>query len=197
MYILGVTGNIGSGKTTVARRLGDHGAVVSHSDELAKEILQNDAGILDQLCQRFGSDIIDNSGRLKRHILAERAFSSPESQQFLNQLIHPEVRKVTLSRIAQAHQGNKNLFVIDAPLLFEAGVDAICTSVAVIAADNIYRQDRVEKRSQILEDDFTRRDGLQMSMEEKMERADHLIFNNGSLEDLLLQVDLFYKGLKL
>lgn len=197
MYILGITGNIGSGKSTAANRLGKLGAVVSHSDDLAKDLLQNTPGILAKLSNRFGADIIDGSGKLQRHILAERAFSSAENQQYLNSLIHPEVRKATLSRIDRAKQEANVLFVIDAPLLFEAGVDQLCNSVLVVAADNIHRQDRVEVRSQIPKEDFGRRDLLQMSIKDKIERADHLIINNGSLKELVAKVDAFFETLKL
>ena len=197
MYILGVTGNIGSGKSTVSNRLAEHGASVSHSDDLAKEILQNNLEILNQLSSRFGTDILDTSGKLQTQILAERAFASKDNQVFLNRLIHPEVKKATLARIEEAVERGVQLFVIDAPLLFEAGVDAITDSVLVISAENFYRQGRVEKRSQIESDDFSRRDNLQLSIEEKISRADHVIYNNGSLDELKLKVDEMYLLLKL
>ena len=115
MLILGVTGNIGSGKTTVSERLGHHGAIVSHSDPLAKEILQNDPEILASLAQRFGTDILDNSGELQKERLAERAFGTREDQLFLNQLIHPKVREATRDRIEIARSQGHDLFVVDAP----------------------------------------------------------------------------------
>lgn len=197
MYILGITGNIGSGKTTASNRFDNLGAVVSHSDDLAKEILQNTPAILDQLRFRFGSDILDHSGKLQTQILAERAFSSTESQQFLNDLIHPEVRKATLAKIEKARQAGYPVFVIDAPLLFEAGVDQISDSVLVVTAEPRHRQQRVESRSQIQSEDFKRRDELQMSIEEKLSRANHIIENDGSLEDLFEKVDKLYKELTL
>ncbi len=197
MLVLGITGNIGSGKSTVSNRLAELGATVSHSDDLAKEILQNDAGILRQLAQRFGSTILDEAGQLQRHILAEKAFATREDQQFLNQLIHPQVRKATLARMETARQSNELLFIIDAPLLFEAGVDQITDKVLVVTADNVYRQDRIKKRSQISAEDFQRRDGLQLSIEDKINRADYVIYNNGSLSELLVQVDMLYEKLKL
>ncbi|MCF7824196.1 MAG: dephospho-CoA kinase [Candidatus Marinimicrobia bacterium] len=197
MYILGVTGNIGSGKTTVSQRLAEFGAVVSHSDDLAKEILQNTPEIISQICTRFGADILDESGSVQTRLLAERAFSSPGNQKFLNGLIHPEVRKATLARIQTARESACRLFVIDAPLLFEAGVDAITDSVLVVTASHIFRQGRVEKRSQIRDNDFNRRDELQLSIEEKIARADHVITNNGSLDDLMEKVDALYRQLML
>jgi len=197
MYILGVTGNIGSGKTTVSNRFARYGAVVSHSDDLAKAILRNTPEILEQLSRRFGQAILDEAGKLKTQLLAKRAFASEADQQFLNALIHPAVRQATLTRIESARKADCKLFVIDAPLLFEAGVDQITDSVLVVVADEDHRQDRVETRSQIKGEDFRRRDELQLSIEEKIRRADHLIYNNGSLEELFEQVDLLYYKLRL
>ncbi|NQV51051.1 MAG: dephospho-CoA kinase [Candidatus Marinimicrobia bacterium] len=195
MYILGVTGNMGSGKSTVSDHLANLGAVVSHSDDLAKEILQNNKEILAALSNRFGSDIFDNFGKLQRHILAERAFASQEDQLFLNHLIHPEVKKITRTRIDTASASHKPMFVIDAPLLFEAHVDSITDSVLVIVADRNFRQGRVAKRSQISTQDFERRDALQMPIEEKIRRAQHVIHNDGSLDELLKKVDALYTEL--
>ena len=197
MYILGVTGNIGSGKSTVSHRLAHHGAVVSHSDPLAKEILQNDPEILASLAQRFGTDILNEAGILQKHILAERAFSTRDDQLFLNHLIHPEVRRITLDRIEIARSQGKSLFVVDAPLLFEAHADSITDGVLVVVADRMFREGRVERRSSISKVDFERRDALQMPIDEKIRRADYVIDNDGTLIELLSKVDVFYKDLKL
>ena len=197
MYLLGVTGNIGSGKSTVSKRFAHHGAVVSHSDDLAKEILQSNHEILSRLSQRFGEDILDGSGILQRHILAERAFATRDDQLFLNHLIHPEVRKATLLKIEVAQSEGAPMFVMDAPLLFEAHADSVTDSVLVVVAERIFREGRVERRSQINSVDFERRDALQMPIEEKIRRADHVIYNDGTLEELLTKADQFYQGLNL
>lgn len=197
MYVLGVTGNIGSGKSTVTDRLAYHGAAISHSDPLAKEILQNDPEILASLAERFGTDILDESGQLQKHILAERAFATRDDQLFLNHLIHPEVRRITLDRIEMARSLGKSLFVVDAPLLFEAHADSITDGVLVVVAERMFREGRVERRSQITKVDFERRDALQMPIEEKIRRADYVIDNDGTLDELLEKVDAFYRELKL
>ncbi len=196
MYILGVTGNIGSGKSSVSERLAYHGAFVSHSDALAKEILQSNPGIIEQLCARFGDDLLDASGILQKHLLAERAFATREDQLFLNHLIHPEVKKSTLEEIEHSRDEGYSLFVIDAPLLFEAHLDSITDSVLVVVADRIFREGRVERRSQITKVDFERRDALQMPREEKIRRANHVIDNEGTLEELLEKADIFFQKLK-
>lgn len=197
MFILGVTGSIGSGKTTVSERLAHHGAIVSHSDPLAKEILQNDPEILASLAQRFGADILDVSGELQKKRLAQRAFGTREGQQFLNQLIHPKVREATQDRIEIARSQGHDLFVVDAPLLFEAHADSITDAVLVVVSNKSLRADRVAHRSGLSPAEFSRRDALQMPIEEKISRADYIIENNGTVIELYAAVDGFFKKLKL
>lgn len=195
MYFLGITGSIGSGKSTVSKRLAELGAVVSHSDDLARYLLENDVAILAQLSARFGTDILDDSGKLRRSVLAERAFSTKEDQLFLNQLIHPKVWEATQKRLETARERGAYMFVMDAPLLFEAGVEVYTDSVLVVTADALLRKARIFSRSQILAEDFDRRESLQMPIDKKIELADHIIENNGTLEDLYLQVDELYHRL--
>lgn len=197
MFILGVTGNIGSGKSSVSKRFAEHGAVISHSDDLAKYLLENDQDLLDQLCSRFGEDILNEEGQLQRHILAERAFSSKDGQQYLNQLIHPKVWAATKKRIDVAREQGQILFIVDAPLLFEAGVDSFTDSVLVVVAEDLTRQSRIYKRSYISAEDFTRRDKLQMPIEKKVQQADYVIHNDGSLAELFEKVDQLYRQIML
>lgn len=197
MFILGVTGNIGSGKSTVSKRFAEHGATVSHSDDLAKYLLENDQDLLEQLCTNFGADILDDNGTLQRHILAERAFGTKEDQQLLNQLIHPKVWDATQKRIEVARDRGTLLFIVDAPLLYEAGVDSFTDSILVVTAEVLIRGGRIFDRSQMTSDDFVRRDKLQMPIEKKMELADYVIHNNGTLQELLDQVDDLYRQLML
>jgi len=196
MLILGITGNIGSGKSTVSQLLAAQGAAISHSDDLAKNLLESDGELLDQLSDRFGADILNDQGVLQKSILAERAFVNSEQQTYLNHLIHPRVRTATLQRIAAARRQQAWLFVIDAPLLFEAGVDTICDTVLVVAADEHLRRTRIYQRSNISQIDFEHRDALQLPIDEKIRRADHVIHNNGNLSDLKLAVERLVQTLK-
>ena len=197
MYLLGVTGSIGSGKSTVSERLAELGAMVSHSDNLARYLLENDEDILLHLTAYFGSDILDESGKLSRPMLAERAFSTKQHQLYLNQTIHPKVWEAAQKRIETAREQGFRLFVIDAPLLFEAGVDVYTDSVVVVTAPLEIRRTRIYDRSGISPDDFDRRESLQMPIEKKIQLADHVIENNGTLEELQLQVDELYHRLTL
>ena len=197
MYILGITGNIGSGKSTVSRMLEALGASVSHSDDLAKSLIIQDPDVREKICQRFGDDVYDRQGQLQNQLLAERAFATTEDQLALNAIVHPAVRRATLERIKAAEAAGKTLFIIDAPLLLEAGVDSITDSVLVVAANAATRQERIAQRSGMGAQDFKRRDALQMSIEEKLARADHVIWNDGDLASLRQAVQDFFQQLNL
>ena len=195
MFKLGVTGSIGAGKSTVANRLAELGARVSNSDELAKSILFNDREIRQALIQRFGSDIVTSSGEPNRQRIAEVAFQTRESQQFLNHLIHPKVRIATRHRLEAARTAGCRLFVVDAPLIFEAGLDKELDAVLVVVAPNDLRKARVRSRSGISSADFLVRDALQWDQEKKSAAADFLIRNDASLQNLIQQVDAIFNQL--
>lgn len=197
MYVLGITGSIGSGKTTVSSILSDQGAVVSHSDDLAKELIQSDPSVRDDICRQFGADIYDETGILQTSLLARRAFDTPEHQHSLNSIVHPAVGRVTRERMDRARTQGIKLFIIDAPLLLDAGVNTLTDSVLVVAAESNIRQKRVALRSGLESLDFMQRDALQMPQEEKIAKADHVIWNNGDRAALKAAVMEFYLSLNL
>ncbi len=195
MFKLGVTGSIGAGKSTVANHLAELGATVSNSDELAKSILFNDPEIRSALLRRFGSDIFTSSGEPNRQRIAKVAFQTRESQQFLNHLIHPKVRLATRQRLEAAQTAGCRLFVVDAPLIFEAGLDKELDAVLVVVAPKSLRKARVRSRSGISSADFQDRDALQWDQEKKSAAADFLIRNDDSLKNLVQQVDAVFNQL--
>lgn len=196
MFKLGVTGSIGAGKSAVSRRLAELGAQVSNSDELAKSILFSDTEIFQQLLNHFDTSILDaTTGKLDAKNLAATAFRTSSAQAFLNQLIHPKVREATSQRMLLAlHEGVK-LFVVDAPLIFESGLDSELDGVLVVTASSEIRKQRVFERSGISAEDFIARDSLQMSEAAKVAKADYVITNQGSIEDLNRQVDAIFEKL--
>jgi len=192
MYKLGVTGNIGSGKTTAAKILAEFGAEVSHSDDLAKDLIRRDPQLIGQIKARFGDDVYDRSGVLRPALLAERAFKDPAQQQILNQIVHPAVAQASQELMQSAQAKGTTLFIMDSPLLFEAGADRLLDSVLVVVAAKQSRQDRVAQRSGIPAEDFNRRDKLQMPIEEKIKRAQHVIHNDGDIADLRIKLKILF-----
>ena len=195
MYVLGVTGSIGSGKTTASNILATFGAQVSHSDDLAKSLIRNDLTLITQIKERFGPDVYDAQGQLTTDTLAQRAFGNPEDQAALNRIVHPAVAQASQHLINEARVAGFKLFVLDSPLLFEAGADKIVDSVLVVVADPRLRQTRVADRSGIDKKDFGRRDQLQMSVEEKIKRADHIIHNDSDIPGLQSKLKDLYDQL--
>ncbi len=189
MFRLGITGSIGSGKTTVSRCFESKGARLSISDDLAREILFSDPSTMDELIQYFGNKILDENGKLDRQNLADVAFTDPDNQSILNKILHPRVRVETRELMNTAEQEGVQLFVVDAPLIFEAGLDKELNAVLVVTASDDLRQQRVLDRSGISAADFARRDALQLSQDEKCKRADYIIENDSSLEALVAEVD--------
>lgn len=197
MFKLGVTGSIGAGKSTVARRFAELGAEVSNSDELAKSILFEDQGIQDELVRRFGRNILDTEGKLSRQKLARVAFQEKMGQDFLNHLLHPKVRQITRERMRSAAEAGVKLFVVDAPLIFETGLDRELDAVLVVSAPREERKQRVRQRSGISSDDFMARNSLQWTQVRKEARADYVILNNSNKEALIRQVDAVFEKLPL
>ena len=144
---------------------------------------------MDELIQYFGNKILDENGKLDRQNLADVAFTDPDNQSILNKILHPRVRVETRELMNTAEQEGVQLFVVDAPLIFEAGLDKELNAVLVVTASDDLRQQRVLDRSGISAADFARRDALQLSQDEKCKRADYIIENDSSLEALVAEVD--------
>ena len=195
MLTLGITGGIGSGKSTVARFFVDRGAQLFDADQEAKDILLHHRDVRSAIRGAFGEDVFDDRGEIDFIRLAAAGFDSPEQQQRLNAIIHPEVIQVAHSQIAEARRRGLEMFVLDVPLLFEAGMERdLDLTLAVVAAEDI-RFERALKRGRLSEADLRRRAGLQLTDEERAARADHVIDNNGSLEDLHRQLEQLYKAI--
>jgi len=196
MFKLGVTGSIGAGKSAASQRLVERGALVSNSDDVAKSILFSDRSILEQLLHYFGSKILDTAtGKLDSKNLAAAAFQNPSHQAFLNQLLHPKVREATRQRMLLAMNEGVKLFVVDAPLIFETGLNAELDAVLVVTAPLEIRQQRVFDRSGISPEDFIARDNLQWPEVQKVAAADYVVVNDGTKENLYRRIDAIFDQL--
>jgi len=120
--IIGLTGPTGSGKSTVAQSLEEAGCVVIDADKIAREVVAPGAPALKELQREFGDTILDDYGNLRRHTLANLAFSSLEKTKRLNEITHPHILRKMKENIEECRQKRKKVVVLDAPLLFEAGL---------------------------------------------------------------------------
>lgn len=179
--VIGVTGSMGAGKTTFARSLAEAGdAEHLNADEIAKKLMNPGHAGYDPVIEEFGTYITDEEGYILPDKLAEEVFADPDQLKRLESILHPLV-KDHIDEVIQ--QARRSFYVVDAPLLFEAGVDELCDwTVAVVARlDEVV--DRLGDRG-FTREQIQRRRQRQFSPEEKCDRADEVIENNGTIEEL-------------
>lgn len=185
--VIGLAGGIGSGKSQVARMLADLGCVVIDSDAAARAALEHD-DVRDTLRQWWGDRVFDPSGRVDRGAVASIVFSDPEERRRLEALIHPLVKASRSEVIARAQAVGVPAVVIDAPLLFEAGVNRECDAVIFVEAPEPLRLERVRAARGWDDTELRRRESAQIPISRKREMSDHVINNTGDLASLREQV---------
>ncbi|MDK8791302.1 dephospho-CoA kinase [Corynebacterium sp. MSK039] len=192
MFLIGLTGGIGSGKTTVASRLKTLGARIVDADKIAREIVEPGEPALAELAEAFDG-VLNADGTLNRAELARQAFATPEATEKLNSITHPRIRERTLERFAQARTEDVPVLVYDMPLLIENGEYKKMDHVLVVDAEDEIRIDRLVNSRGLDEDDARRRIAAQISREERLAAADSVVDNSGTRDQLLQQVDTFWE----
>jgi dephospho-CoA kinase len=193
MKRLGVTGGIGSGKTTVCRMLEELGARAFYADDEGKRVLVEDPSARREVTSAFGADSYGEDGGLDAAYLAEVAFASDEKLARLNEIVHPRVLARFEGAAQDAEAEGVPLMVKEAALIFETGGDRFLDAVAVVDAPREVRIDRVTKRDDVPRDAVASRMLHQMDPEELRERADFVIQNDGDLKALRRQVERLYR----
>lgn len=191
MLRVGLSGGIGSGKSTVAAALGRRGAIVIDADAIAREVVEPGTPGLEAVVQRFGAGVLDGGGRLDRPRLAALVFDDPVARADLNAIVHPLVAAETARRIAAAPADS--VVVIDVPLLVEAarsGYDV----VVIVEAPEAVRLERLTGRG-MNPDDARARMGAQASDADRRKVADVVVDNSGTPEALEAQIDALWAQL--
>lgn len=175
MKVIGLTGGIGSGKSTVARVFETLGVPVFDADREALALYDEDQSLLVEVMQRFGASVLDVNGRLNRQALASIVFKDAEALQQLNAMVHPRVAKKfdAWKKVQRA-----SAVVREAAILFESGSAADCDFVVVVTAPEDLRVDRVQKRNGWNEAEVRARMNRQWSEQQLIERADAVIVND-------------------
>ncbi|MCQ9329963.1 dephospho-CoA kinase [Corynebacterium phoceense] len=189
MKLIGLTGGIGSGKSTVARLLAERGWSVVDADQIAREIVEPGEPALAELVEAFGADILGEAGTLQRAELARRAFVDAEHTAKLNAITHPRIQERTQERFAEARVAGVEYCVYDMPLLVDNGLDRDMDEVLVVDVDVEERVRRLVAHRGLDEADARRRIAQQVPDEVRLAAATYVIDNNGVLEDLAPQVD--------
>ncbi|MFA5728374.1 MAG: dephospho-CoA kinase [Candidatus Neomarinimicrobiota bacterium] len=193
MVTLGVTGGLGSGKSTACKFLAEKGAYVLDADLIAKKLMESDPQIRDEIIEAFGSDVYKD-GKLDTQKLAQRAFASEVDQRLLNDIVHPRVVDYFQEKVDKL-RSKYELIVLDAPLIFESGFDSRLDHTLLIYTKYKIRLERALRRGNLSREDILRRIDLQMPEEDKRELAEFVIENNGAEEQLKSAVDELYDKL--
>ena len=194
MLLVGLTGGIGAGKSTVARMLADRGAVVIDADELARRAIDPGTPGFDAVVQTFGADVVSKKGSLDRSRLAALVFKDEEARRKLEAIVHPEVRRLFVEETAK-HEGTDRVIVHTVPLLVESGLQGMFDLVVVVTADREARLARLATAREMSADDARGRMDAQLPDEEREAAADMVIRNDGSMKDLERQVDVVWRDL--
>jgi dephospho-CoA kinase len=184
--IIGITGQIGSGKSSVAELLRQAGAIVIDADRIGRQVVERSAALRRKLVRAFGAEIITPSGRLRRRKLAELAFASRENQRLLNGLVHPYLLAELKRRLRQARKRSRPV-VVDAALLLDWNLDSEMDLVWLVHAPRPLRLARLAARG-IARADALAREKVQLPVAAYRARADRVIPNNGSMKDLAARV---------
>ncbi len=192
--VLGLVGGIASGKSAVADAFERRGCVVSRSDSEVHALLERPE-IVEKIRVRFGSDVMREDGAIDRRALGTIVFADAEARRWLEGLLHPLLHASRQALLERAHAEGARVFVIDAPLLFEAGVDAECDAVVFVACDRAERLRRVETSRGWDEAELARRENAQMGLDVKRQKADYVVENDGGLDLLDRQVAILLQRL--
>jgi dephospho-CoA kinase len=192
--IIGLTGGIGSGKTTVSAILRDLGATVVDADEAARGALLKGAPGYDEVVASFGDVILDDGGRVDRQRLADIVFADDEARARLNAIVHPRVREWMAVALHEADTKGVEVAFMDVPLLYENGLDRGLEEVVVVWAPEETQVERAVSRG-LREDDVRARMRAQMPLAEKRARATRVIDNSGPMEETRLQVRRLWEDL--
>jgi dephospho-CoA kinase len=193
MLLVGLTGGIGSGKSTVAALLAAHGAVILDADAFARDAVRAGTGALAAVVQRFGEDVLGPDGELDRARLASIVFADREALADLEAIIHPEVRRMIADGI-QSHLDTDDVVVLVNPLLIEMGTHRDCDVVVVVSASPETQVARSVARG-MDEADVRARLVAQLPLDDRARAADVLLDNEGTLEELETEVDVLWRDL--
>jgi dephospho-CoA kinase len=194
MLLVGLTGGIGSGKSTVARMLDERGAVVLDADEFARAAVVAGSPGLRAVVARFGGEVLRPDGELDRRKLAAVVFADPDALADLEAIVHPEVRRLIADGIQENLDGNGVVVLVN-PLLIEMGTHRDCDVVIVVAA-SLDTQIERSVAGGMTEDDVRARIAAQLPPDERARIADVLLDNEGTLADLEREVDVVWHDLR-
>ena len=194
MILVGLTGGIGAGKSTISARLAERGAVVIDADAITHELQRAGTPVLAAIVERFGEGVLTQEGELDRPALAEIVFNDADELAALNAIVHPAVGAEMAARLT-AEADTDHVVVLDVPLLVESG-RADMAGIVVVDVSPEVALDRLVNQRGVPESDARARMGRQASREDRLAKADRVVDNSGTREDLEAQLDALWEWIQ-
>ena len=195
MMVIGLTGGIASGKSTIAAMLRHANIPVIDADELAREVTKENSPTLSKIAKQFGSGILTDQLSLDRKKLASIVFDDRTLLKKLEAIIHPAIEELRQQQISALERAGHQVCVYVAPLIFETRIDNSLDATILVTAKREIVLERILKRDNINQEDAKKRIDAQLSDDEKRKLADQIIENNGDLDDLYRKLSLAWKTL--
>ncbi|WP_178896973.1 dephospho-CoA kinase [Bacillus altitudinis] len=187
--VIGLTGGIASGKSTVTQMIKEKGIRVVDADVIAKEAVSKGSAALHQIVQTFGEEVLLPNGELNRQQLGAIIFSDEEKRKKLNAIVHPEVRKEMLEQRDEGVSNNETFVVLDIPLLFESKLEGLVDRIIVVYTTPELQLSRLMNRNDLSEEEALNRIHSQQPLEEKCQKADCVIENTKDLAFIRKQLE--------
>jgi len=198
MRVIGLTGGIASGKSTVTDILKKRfNYIVIDADQLARQAVELGSPGLDKVAAVFGQQVLNENGELNRSLMGELIANDQQTRKILNSIVHPEIKKLYDQQIQYYESVGVPAVFFDCPLLFESNLQNTVDETILVVADKEIRIKRIMERDQLSREQAIKRIEMQMSDEEKIALADTIIENNGSLDDLLIMINIYFSNRKL
>jgi dephospho-CoA kinase len=188
---IGVTGGISTGKSTFTNHLREllPQASFFDADVAARELTLRDADVLAEIRREFGANVFGQSDQLNRTALRSIVFGAPEKRRALESILHPRIRARWRGEAAR-HRESSDIFIADIPLLYETGGETLCDRVVVVACSRETQRERLMERTRMKKSEAEAMISAQIPLEEKVRRADHVVWNNGPVSALVEQAKL-------
>ncbi|MCM3743598.1 dephospho-CoA kinase [Sporosarcina luteola] len=187
--IIGLTGSIATGKSTVSRMLKQKGFPIVDADEISRLVVEPGSPVLDRIAQAFGADVLLPDGALNREKLGSLIFNDEEKRKMLNGIVHPAVREEMIRQKEEWLDKGANTVIMDIPLLFESKLQSYVDKILVVSATPTIQRERLIARNGYSTEEADARINSQLPIAEKELGADAIIINNGTLEETENQLD--------
>ncbi|GIN22101.1 dephospho-CoA kinase [Siminovitchia fordii] len=188
-FIIGLTGGIASGKSTVSKLLEKRGFAIVDADVAARKVVEPGEKAYKDIVEAFGSSILLTDGTLDRAKLGSIVFQNDDERKKLNAIVHPAVRKKMNDWQEEAIKAGKRTIILDIPLLYESGLTHLVEKTIVVYVNECTQLKRLIERNNFTEEEAKSRIASQIPLKEKMEKADAVIDNNGSVEETETQLE--------